>query len=64
MRVVGVDLGSRRVGVAVSDPAGVLASPYEVLARTRDLPADRRKLAAIVAEVEAGMAAVGEELRR
>lgn len=58
-RVVGVDLGSKRVGVAVSDPNGVLASPYEVLARTGDLAQDRRRLKAIVDEVEAVLVVVG-----
>jgi len=59
VRVVGIDLGSRRVGVAVSDPGGVLASPYEVVQRSGDPVADRRRLAAIVAEVEAERVVVG-----
>ena len=31
---LGVDVGTVRVGVAVSDPSGVLASPYATLTRT------------------------------
>lgn len=58
-RVVGVDLGSKRVGVAVSDAGGVLASPYEVLERTGDLARDRQRLKAIVDEVEAVLVVVG-----
>jgi putative Holliday junction resolvase len=58
-RAVGVDLGSKRVGVAVSDPGGVLASPYEVLERTGDLARDRARLKAIVDEVEAAVVVVG-----
>lgn len=58
-RVVGVDLGTKRVGVAVSDPGGVLASPYEVLERTGDLDRDRQRLKAIVDEVEAVLVVVG-----
>ena len=58
-RVVGVDLGSKRVGVAVSDAGGVLASPYEVLERTGDPAEDRRRLKAIVDEVEAALVVVG-----
>ena len=58
-RVVGVDLGSKRVGVAVSDAGGVLASPYEVLERTGDLARDRARLKAIVEEVEAVRVVVG-----
>ncbi len=37
MRTLGVDLGSVRVGVALSDPTGTLASPLAVLPRTADL---------------------------
>ena len=37
MRTLGVDLGSVRVGVALSDPDGILASPLAVLPRTPDL---------------------------
>ena len=58
-RVVGVDLGTKRVGVAVSDPGGVLASPYEVLERTGDRDRDRQRLKAIVDEVEAVLDVVG-----
>ncbi|HSK09276.1 MAG TPA: Holliday junction resolvase RuvX [Vicinamibacterales bacterium] len=32
MRVLGIDLGERRIGLAISDPSGVLARPLEVLA--------------------------------
>lgn len=35
---VGVDVGSVRVGVAVSDPRGVLATPVATLARAPDAP--------------------------
>ena len=37
MRTLGVDLGSVRVGVALSDPDGILASPLVVLPRSADL---------------------------
>lgn len=33
MRILGVDYGERRVGVALSDPTGTLASPLETLRR-------------------------------
>jgi putative holliday junction resolvase len=32
-RVLGVDLGTVRVGLAVSDPDGILAQPFEVIPR-------------------------------
>ena len=31
MRAIGIDLGERRVGVAVSDPDGIVATPYAVI---------------------------------
>ena len=58
-RVVGIDLGTKRVGVAVSDAGGVLASPYEVIRRSGDLDRDRRRIREIVLEVEATLVVVG-----
>ena len=34
MRALGLDLGSKRIGVAVSDSDGTLAMPIEVLERS------------------------------
>ncbi|MCS5681227.1 MAG: Holliday junction resolvase RuvX [Acidimicrobiales bacterium] len=59
MRAVGVDLGERRIGVAVSDSAGQIATPYEVLHRTDSRDEDHRLIAAIVADVEAEVLIVG-----
>lgn len=53
---VAVDLGSVRVGVAASDPAGILAFPVETVARG---PGDLARLGAIVAEREAFEVLVG-----
>jgi len=57
--VLGVDLGARRIGVAVSDPSGVVATPYIVVQRTGDRAADHRALAALVDEVDAARVVVG-----
>ena len=35
-RVLGVDVGTVRVGLALSDPTGTLASPLETLRRAKD----------------------------
>lgn len=59
MRVVGIDLGSRRIGVAVSDATGTLASPYVVIERRGDRSADHRAIAEVVAEAEAERVVVG-----
>ncbi|WP_147820453.1 Holliday junction resolvase RuvX [Salidesulfovibrio onnuriiensis] len=34
MRALGIDFGIRRVGLAVSDPTGMLCSPYKTIERT------------------------------
>lgn len=58
MRVLALDYGSARCGVAVSDPTGVLATPLEPVLK----PAGRKgmgKLLALVREVEAERVIVG-----
>jgi putative holliday junction resolvase len=35
-RALGVDLGTRRIGIAISDQKGTVATPYAVLSRTSD----------------------------
>jgi putative Holliday junction resolvase len=59
MRVLALDLGTKRIGVAVSDPGQVLASPHTVLARARRRADDHRAIAAVVEEVGAERVVVG-----
>ena len=59
---VGVDVGSVRVGVATSDPAGVLATPWATLARDGE-QGDLDALAGLVAERDALDVVVGLPLR-
>jgi len=59
MRAVALDLGTRRIGVAVSDAGGTMATPYSVITRSGDARADRAKVAEIVSEVDAGLVVVG-----
>jgi len=47
-RLIGVDLGTRRIGVALSDSKGTVATPYLVLDRTSD-EADVTAIAEIAA---------------
>jgi putative Holliday junction resolvase len=56
---VGVDVGSVRVGVARSDPSGLMASPVETVRRTGGSVADVDRIAAIVAEEDALEVVVG-----
>jgi putative Holliday junction resolvase len=53
---LGVDPGDVRVGVAASDPAGMLATPVETIARGRG---DLLRLRTLVAELEAREVVVG-----
>ncbi|MDK1473400.1 Holliday junction resolvase RuvX [Streptomyces sp. 549] len=50
-RRLAVDVGDARIGVASSDPDGLLATPVETV-RGRDVPAAQRRLAELVAEYE------------
>jgi putative Holliday junction resolvase len=57
--VLGIDLGARRIGVAISDAAQRMASGLTVVARSGDLGADHRALAALAGDEEAVAAVVG-----
>ena len=48
LRVLAVDLGSKRVGVAVSDATALLASPVTTIERSTDRRRDRARVAALV----------------
>ncbi|MGB0876974.1 MAG: Holliday junction resolvase RuvX [Mycobacterium sp.] len=58
-RRVGIDVGSVRIGVAVSDPDGILATPVETVARDRRSGKHLRRLARIVGEHQAVEVVVG-----
>jgi putative Holliday junction resolvase len=58
-RVLGLDLGSRRIGVAISDPTGTVATPFTVIERAGDRQADYRRIADLVAEENATVVVVG-----
>ncbi|MHA6800501.1 Holliday junction resolvase RuvX [Bounagaea algeriensis] len=49
-RRLAVDVGGTRIGVAISDPAPVLATPVETVRRDRRRGSDLRRLAALVSE--------------
>jgi putative Holliday junction resolvase len=56
-RVLGLDPGSKRIGVAVSDPLGLTAQPHGVLdATASDL---KERLQELVAELEVDRIVVG-----
>ncbi len=58
-RALGVDLGTRRIGIAVTDSAGTMAMPRTTLVRSGDAERDRRRLVELVLEEEAVVVVVG-----
>ncbi len=56
---LGVDVGSVRVGVAASDPGGLLATPVDTLRRDDGGSQDLRQIAALVVERDAVEVVVG-----
>ncbi|MGH9101977.1 MAG: Holliday junction resolvase RuvX [Acidimicrobiales bacterium] len=57
--MVGIDLGERWIGVAVSDSARRVATPREVIERSGDPLVDRARLRGMVEEVGAAVVVVG-----
>ncbi|WP_369254535.1 Holliday junction resolvase RuvX [Geodermatophilus amargosae] len=58
-RRLGLDVGTVRIGVALSDPTGMLASPLETVERRRD-GGDLDRIVALVEEHEVTEVIVGE----
>jgi len=58
MRILALDVGERRIGVAVSDPSGTLATPHSVI-RRRSKAEDFAAVARLVAELKAERVVVG-----
>ncbi len=56
-RALGIDLGSKRIGVALS--ASTLATPYEVVQRSGDKTRDHRRIGELVDEAGATVVVVG-----
>lgn len=57
-RVLGVDLGTKTIGLALSDVERRIATPLETLKRTKFAP-DSKKIVAIVARFEIGAIVLG-----
>jgi putative Holliday junction resolvase len=59
VRVLALDLGSKRIGIAVSDLTGTVASPLAVLERSTSRRHDHGQIAAYVRDEEAELVVVG-----
>jgi len=61
MRLLALDVGDRRIGVAASDETGSIASPLQVIRRTSKVE-DFRRIANLVREQQAEGLVVGHPL--
>jgi putative holliday junction resolvase len=59
MRILGIDYGRRRIGLAISDEAQFLARPLDPYFRTHSRKNDLRAIARLAHEQEAGCMVVG-----
>jgi putative Holliday junction resolvase len=59
VRVLCLDLGSKRIGVAISDNDGRVATPIDTVHRSRDRAREHREIEALVQEWEAELLVVG-----
>lgn len=59
MRILGIDPGEKRIGLALSDPTGIFAQPLMVLERGAKLRRDLRAIAALCREHEVEEIVIG-----
>jgi len=59
MRILAVDHGEKRIGLAISDPTGTIASPLAVIKHV-SRPLDTAQVANMASENEAGVIVVGQ----
>ena len=58
LRVLGLDVGERRIGVAVGDPTGIVVTPMPAIQRS-SLEDDLRAVVRLAGDHEAGIVVVG-----
>ena len=61
MRVLAIDPGEKRLGIAISDPSGTIANPLSVLKHV-SRPLDAASIAQIAEENQVGQIVVGQAL--
>lgn len=59
MRILAVDSGEKRIGLAISDPTGTLARPLKVIPHT-NRQADAAEIVSLAEAEEAGLIIIGE----
>jgi putative Holliday junction resolvase len=58
MRIIGIDYGEKRIGIAISDPLGITAQGLPTIERT-NIQEDLQKILNIIREKEVGEIVVG-----
>ncbi len=61
MRILAVDPGEKRLGIAISDPSGTIANPLTVLKHV-SRPLDAAAIAQLAGENQAGRIVIGQSL--
>jgi len=61
MRILAVDPGEKRIGIALSDPSGTIANPLTVIKHV-SRPLDAATIAQLASENQAGRIIVGQAL--
>jgi putative Holliday junction resolvase len=61
MRILAVDPGEKRIGIALSDPSGTIASPLIVL-RHVSRPVDAAAIADLAQQNQVGLIVIGKSL--
>jgi putative Holliday junction resolvase len=61
VRILAVDPGEKRLGIAISDPSGTIANPLTVL-RHVSRPLDAAAIAQLAVENQAGLIVIGQSL--
>ena len=59
MRALGLDLGTKRIGLATSDISGLIATPHSTLNRSSSVRRDHENIARIVESEEVEIVVVG-----
>lgn len=61
-KIIGLDVGTVRIGIATSDPLGIIASSYEVY-RRRNLYLDAKYLSMLAEKLESDIFVIGLPLK-
>ncbi len=59
VRALGVDLGAKRIGIALSDSSGTIAGPFTVILRSGSESRDHAQIKKLVIEEEVEIVVVG-----